>query len=171
MSEPAEATLDLALFPDGRPPDGDPTGVALEQYRLILETTESLQARRQTLHTFFMSINSLFLAAIGLLAKESLDNSAVAMGVIVLGVAGGLLSESWRRQLLAYGNVSSSKWKVINEFEGALPSRPFCAEWKVLQEKPKYRSFTQNEGAVPVAFLLLYLISVIAGVLLVAGVG
>jgi hypothetical protein len=171
MSEPAEATFDQALFPDGLPPDGDATTVALQQYSLILSTTESLQARRQTLHTFFMSINSLFLAAIGLLAKESLDNSAVAIGVVVLGVAGGLLSESWRRQLLAYGNVSSSKWKVINEFECALPSRPFCAEWNVLKEKPKYRSFTANESTVPVAFLSLYVVAVVAGVLLVAGVG
>ena len=121
----------------------------------MLGTTESLEARRQTLHTFFMSINSLFLAAIGLLAKESLDNSAVAVGVIVLAIAGCLLSESWRRQVISYGNVAASKWTVINAFESCSPTRPFCAEWQAFKRR-QYRSFTRNERAIPVAFVALY---------------
>jgi hypothetical protein len=170
MSAPADP-LERLLFPAGVPAAADAQSLALEQYRLMLETTESLQARRQSLHTFFMSINSLFLAAIGLLAKESLDNSAVAVGVIVLGLAGGLLSESWRRQVLSYGNVAKSKWTVINEFEVGLPARPFCAEWQVLQRLPSHRSFTENEATIPLAFLVLYVVAIVAGALLVAGVG
>ena len=172
MNEPSpEASLEAALFPGGPPASAELTNVALEQYKAILDTTEALQARRQTLHTFFMSINSLLIAAIGLLANESRDSEAIAVGVIVLGIGGGLLSESWRRQLIAYGNVSSSKWKVINEFEQALPSSPFCAEWQVLRQKPKYRSFTENERFVPVVFELLYALAVVLGVVLAVGVG
>jgi hypothetical protein len=164
------AQADPELFPDGLPETPDGTAVALEQYKLILGTTESLESRRQTLHTFFMSINSLFLAAIGLLAKESLDNAAVAIGVIVLAIAGGLLSESWRRQVISYGNVAASKWTVINEFETCLPTSPFCAEWQALQRRD-YRSFTTNETTIPVAFVVLYGVAVVAGLLLLAGVG
>lgn len=170
MSEPAEP-IEVLVFPSGPPVDGDMRMAALEQYKVMLGTTESLQARRQSLHTFFMSINSLFLAAIGLLAKESLDNEAVAIGVIVLGIAGGLLSESWRRQVLSYGNVAKSKWTVINEFESGLPSRPFCAEWQVLQRLPAHRSFTENEAAIPLAFLVLYVVAIVAGAVLALGVG
>lgn len=170
MSEPADS-LARHVFPDGAPMDADARALALEQYKAMLGTTETLQTRRQSLHTFFMSINSLFLAAIGLLAKESLDNAGVAVGVMVLGVAGGLLSESWRRQVLSYGNVAKSKWTVINEFESTLPARPFCAEWQVLQRLPAHRSFTQNEAVIPIAFLVLYVVSIAAGVLLAAGVG
>jgi hypothetical protein len=170
MSEPDDVVT-RSLFSGGLPSTPETTAGALEQYKLILGTTESLEARRQTLHTFFMSINSLFLAAIGLLAKESLDNAGVAIGVIVLGLAGGLLSESWRRQVVAYGNVAASKWAVINEFESGLPTRPFCAEWQALQRRPRYRSFTSNELNVPVAFSFLYAVAIVAGVLLVAGVG
>jgi hypothetical protein len=170
MSGPADV-VERTLFADGRPAAGDAMAAALEQYKLILGTTESLEGRRQTLHTFFMSINSLFLAAIGLLAKESLDNAGVAIGVIVLGIAGGVLSESWRRQVIAYGNVAASKWTVINEFEAGLPTRPFCAEWQALQRRPGYRSFTSNEMNVPLAFLVLYAVAIVAGVLLAAGVG
>lgn len=164
------AQVDSELFPDGVPATPDGTSLALEQYKLILGTTESLESRRQALHTFFMSINSLFLAAIGLLAKESLDNAAVAIGVVVLAVAGGLLSESWRRQVISYGHVAASKWTVINAFETCLPSSPFCAEWQALQRR-NYRSFTTNETAIPVAFVALYGVAIVAGLLLLAGVG
>lgn len=166
MSEPVDADL----FPDGAPDGPEGTALAVEQYKLMLGTTESLESRRQTLHTFFMSINSLFLAAIGLLGKESLDNSAVAVGIVVLASAGGLLSESWRRQVVSYGHVAASKWTVINAFESCLPSRPFCAEWRALQRRD-YRSFTSNETAIPLAFVVLYGIAILVGVLLLAGVG
>jgi hypothetical protein len=162
--------VDADLFPDGLPASPDAAGLALEQYKLMLGTTESLESRRQALHTFFMSINSLFLAAIGLLGKESLDNSAVAIGIVVLACAGGLLSESWRRQVISYGHVAASKWTVINAFESCLPSRPFCAEWRALQRR-EYRSFTSNETVIPVAFVVLYAVAIVAGVLLLAGVG
>jgi hypothetical protein len=117
-----------------------------------------------------MSINSLFLAAIGLLAKESLDTPAVGIGVMVLAAAGGALSWSWTRQLSSYGDVASSKWKVINAFEACMPSRPFCAEYQEL-ERNDYSSFTKNEAAIPRAFMVLYGIALIGGIVLLADVG
>jgi hypothetical protein len=159
--------VDSDLFPTGTPED---PSLAIEQYKLMLGTIESLESRRQTLHTFFMSINSLFLAAIGLLGKESLDSSEVAVGIVVLAIAGGVLSLSWARQLDSYGAVASSKWTVINAFEACMPSRPFCAEYQDLIRR-EYRSFTSNEAMVPLAFFALYGIALVAGILLLAGVG
>lgn len=160
------AQVDDELFPNGSPPSPD---TPLEQYKLMLGTIESLESRRQTLHTFFMSINSLLLAAIGLLGKQSLDTTEVAVGVMVLAVAGGVLSESWRRQLNTYEKVAASKWTVINAFESCMPSRPFCAEYQELQRKG-YRSFTRNEMVIPIAFLMLYGIALVIGGLLWADV-
>ena len=162
------APVDTDVFPDGPPPSQE---IPLEQYKLMLGTIESLESRRQTLHTFFMSINSLFLAAIGLLAKESLDTAEVAGGVMVLAIAGAVLSASWRRQLASYEAVASSKWTVINAFESCMPSRPFCAEYEVLKQK-HYRSFTKNEAVIPKAFVVLYGLAFAAGAtLLLAGLG
>jgi protein-S-isoprenylcysteine O-methyltransferase Ste14 len=163
------AQVDDDLFPAGLP-SGPDAALPLEQYKLMLGTIESLESRRQTLHTFFMSINSLFLAAIGLLGKESLDSAAVATGVLVLAVAGAVLSWSWRGQLTSYEQVASSKWTVINSFESCMPSRPFCAEYQELQRR-RYRSFTRNEAAIPQAFVVLYGVAFVMGVLLLAGVG
>jgi len=55
-------------------------------------------------------------------------------------------------------------------FETCLPTRPFCAEWQALQRR-NYRSFTTNETVIPDAFVALYGVAVVAGVLLLAGVG
>jgi hypothetical protein len=79
-------------------------------------------------------------------------------------------SESWRRQVISYGNVAASRWTVINAFEVCLPASPLCAEWQALQQRD-YRSFTTNETAIPVAFVALYRVAIAAGILLLAGVG
>jgi hypothetical protein len=164
---PAPPTsVEADLFPTGRPAVTD-VGVVMEQYKLMLQTTESLQARRQSLHTFFMSINSVLLAAIGFIGKESLDTPAVAIGVFLLGLTGAVMSWSWRQQLVSYGDVSACKWKVISQIEETLPSRPFCAEYQALKRKD-YKSFTEAERKIPEYFALLYLISIIVGVLLAA---
>lgn len=155
MSERVERDL----YPGGTPASLD---AALEQYKLILGTIESLESRRQTLHTFFMSVNSLFVAAIGLLAKESLDTAEVAWGVVAFAAAGVVISMSWRLQLHSYEKVASSKWKVINAFESHMPSRPFCAEYAELQRQ-NYRSFTKNEAWIPVLFVVLYLVAGLVG--------
>jgi hypothetical protein len=164
---PSEPPVEGDLFPDGRPTSETQIALVLEQCKLILDTTESIESRRQTLHTFFMSINSLFLAAIGLLGKESLDTPGVGVGVILLGATGALLSVSWGQQVRSHGHVTASKWEVINQIEAALPSRPFCAEWRALQRRG-YRSFTAVESSIPVTFTALYAISVVVGALLVA---
>jgi hypothetical protein len=165
----AEPPVERDLFPRGRPASENETALAFEQFKLILQTTESLETRRQTLHTFFMSVNSLFLAAIGLIAKESLDTPAVTVGVIVLGIAGALLSSSWRRQISSHGSVTSSKWEVINRMEAAFPCQPFCAEYQALLRRD-YRSFTAIERSIPIAFVGLYAISLTVGGLLLVDV-
>jgi hypothetical protein len=168
MPVPPATSVEADLFPNGRPTAAD-VAVVTEQYELMLQTTESLQARRQTLHTFFMSINSVLLAAIGFIGKQSLDTSAVAIGVVLLGLTGAVMSWSWRQQLVLYGTVSASKWEVINQIEEVLPSRPFCAEYKALKRKGYKLStvpFTEAEGRIPTYFVGLYSILIVLGVLL-----
>lgn len=161
--------IEQDLFPEGRPATPEQVASVLDQYKLLVQTTESLESRRQTLHTFFMSINSLLLAAIGLIGKESLDTPTVGVGVVMLGVTGVVMSVSWLQQIHSHGRVASSKWEVINHIERVLPSQPFCAEWQALQRRA-YRSFTDIECLVPQVFITLYVISVMSGGLLLADI-
>jgi hypothetical protein len=159
-------TVESDVFANGAPQESQADRV-LEQYKLVLGTAESLESRRQTLHTFFMSINSLFLAAVGVLGKESFDTPRLGIAVIVLGAVGVLLSASWLLQISAHGRLFSSKWEVINALEQVLPSQPFRAEYKSLRRRG-YRPFTDIEKRIPWSFAGLYAVSVVAGSLLLA---
>jgi hypothetical protein len=50
--------VDDELFRNGEPGPGDAEAL-LTQYRLFVETSETLGARRQVVNTFFLSVNSI----------------------------------------------------------------------------------------------------------------
>jgi hypothetical protein len=149
----------------------DSEAALIEQYRLILESSESLQTRRQTLHTFFLSINTLFIGAIGLLGRESLGHDpGLALVIVGLAAFGFFLCGSWRRQIRAYGNVNSSKFDVIQRLEARLPAAPFLAEWIALVQRD-FQSFTEAESRIPTVFRWIYVLAALAGIaLFVVGV-
>jgi hypothetical protein len=175
--EPAEGTLeaaaaildellvDVALFRNRRQLHDHPQADRVfDQYKAIIDSAETLQNRRQALHAFYMSINSLFLAGIAVVGRESIQGDAwLAAGPIALAVTGLLMCESWRRQIAAYGAVNNSKFDVINKIERELPIAPFLAEWISLQQR-NFESFTKTEGRIPSVFMLLYGVAVIAAV-------
>lgn len=161
--------LESEVFGGDHPSTDEQRSEVIEQYKMMLGTIESLEGRRQALHTFFMSINSLLLAAIGLVAKESLDEPAVSAGVILLATMGAAFSVCWTLQIASHGTVLASKWEVFNHMERALPSRPFSAEYECMQRRG-YRSFTRIESLVPLVFTALYAVSLVGGVLLATDV-
>lgn len=164
-AEQEQEQVQRHLFPAGVPAASAQLTTVLEQYKLFLATAESIETRRQTLHTFFMSINSLLLAASGLIGKQALDTPRVGAGVVLLGLLGAVLSVSWLQQVKSHGHVMKSKWEIINAFEAVLPSQPFCGEWQSLQRR-SYRSFTDIERYMPIAFIVLYALAGITGLLL-----
>lgn len=155
------------VFPAGVPTDDTKCSLVLEQYKQMLQTIESLEAKRQTLHTFFMSVNTLLLAAIGLIAKESLDKPGVTAGITLLAALGVEFSCIWLAQILSHEEVLKSKWTVFNDLERALPSRPFGEEYALLGSS--FVSFSKIECRVPKAFRRVYAVVLAAGVLLTAG--
>lgn len=57
-----DKSVDDELFLNGEPTPGDAEAL-LTQYRLFVETSEALVVRRQGVNAFFLSVNSLVLAA------------------------------------------------------------------------------------------------------------
>ena len=158
--------VDAALFRFG-PPAQVLDLTLIEQYKLILQTSESLQNRRQAFHVFFMSINSLFLGAIGLVTRESLVSSGwLAAPALALAIFGFFLCGSWRRQINSYGHVNTSKFDVINRIEAKLPVAPFVAEYIALLQRD-WESFTKAERRIPTVFRYIYVLAALtaAGIL------
>ena len=60
-----------------------------------------------------------------------------------------------------YKLLNTEKFNVINSIENKLPVKPFNDEWKKLKNNKKYKDSTKLEKALPIMFMLLYVIAII----------
>lgn len=145
-----------------------------EQYKIYLQTSESLVSRRQTVNSFYISVNAAMLSIAGAVSAVCSDKSAKIMVVCVIALVGIILDISWIYILEAYGTLNASKMKVLSIIEKQLPARLYDAEWEVMSDKMsnrRYVSFTDSEKRIPYLFGIVYLLIVIATVLYLALAG
>lgn len=136
----------------------------LEQYKLFLQTSEDLVNRRQNVNSFYLSISSAIVAIMGVVFAMDFDYFSEMIIGLACCVVGLILSVSWAKSLSCYGNLNSSKMKIISSIEKQLPLSLFDAEWAALSDKlnkKKYVSFTESEQIIPRLFGLLYLLVII----------
>ena len=165
------AVLRGLLFPGGPPADGNQPGQSLiDQYRLLVESSERVVARRQTANTFFLSINSALLIVAGVLFREgevlSIAGGTVGAGLSVMGL---LICFVWWRMVTSFRQLNTAKFRIIHLLEEYLPAAVFNAEWVALGEGANpalYRPFTQLETWIPIGLMGLYGLAVVSGVVL-----
>lgn len=163
----ASDPLERKLFPSGAPPpDGRTQQSLVDQYRLLVESSERVVSRRQTANTFFLSINSALLIFAGVLLREG-DLSSVMAGAggIGLSVIGFFINFAWRRMVISSRQLNEAKFKIIHLLEQHLPATVFAAEWDALgrgQDPSLYHPFTGIETRIPAALMLLYAAAVVA---------
>ena len=141
----------------------------LEQYKLFVGTSESLVSRRQRVNTFFLSVNSIILATIGLLIREKTARSIAGPALVALGMSGTVLCFAWHRMISSFGQLNRGKFEVIHALERRLPARIFTAEWVALGEGKdlsKYKPFTRTESLTPWIFGALETLMIVAGIIL-----
>lgn len=61
-----------------------------------------------------------------------------------------------------YKLLNAEKFNVINTIEKKLPVTPFNDEWEKLKNNKKYADCTKLEKALPIMFIILYVVSVVA---------
>lgn len=131
----------------------------LEIYKLYVEMADRISARRQSVNSFFLAINTAIVALIGYV---QLGNTAQAGSSFywLVALAGIVLCFLWYRILRSYRDLNSGKFKVIHEIEKYLPLHPYDAEWTAVGrgEDPKlYLPFTHVEIIVPWVFFAIHL--------------
>ena len=130
----------------------------LEIYKVFVEMADKVSARRQTANSFFLSVNTALVAAIGYVGFGlGKSESHTFNGFVAL--AGMILCFLWFALILSYKNLNSAKFKVIHEIEQCLPLAPYDAEWETAArgEKPLiYWPFTHIEMLVPWVFFLIH---------------
>lgn len=162
----SDDSIARALFPKGTEFDGLDRAQLLEQYKIMVQTSETLVGRRQNVNTYFLSVNTLLLTAIGLVVREEVTAKPGSSEVLLflLGVTGVLLAIAWRRLVKSYRQLNTGKFRVINLLEKNLPASLFDAEWEALGrggDKDKYRPFTATESVIPWIFAALYAAAII----------
>ena len=162
--------VDDELFRGGEPTASDAEAL-LTQYRLFVETSEALVVRRQGVNTFFLSVNSVVLAAAGLLLRDGKFSDLESLVLTLLGFGGGMLCVIWRRLISSCCQLSKGKFDVIHALERRLPARMFIAEWEALgrgEDPKKYKPFTKIEVNTPLVFSGLHFLLVCAGIYMLA---
>ena len=169
MTSSDESDFESVLFPSGAVfVEGARQSILFGQYRLFVDSSEKLVARRQTVNTFFLSINALLLSAAGFIVKDVPQEGAAFVGVLALGLAGILSCITWRNVLRSYRQLNAGKFVVIHALEQHLPAALFNAEWHALGEgrdKKKYTPFTTSEALIPIVFAVLYSIAMLGSVI------
>lgn len=138
----------------------------IEQYKTYIESAERVSDRRQTANAFFLSANSLLVAAESILVEHW---SSIGFLQIFISFAGGILCFTWYRLIRSYRDMNSGKFKVINAMEKELPMVMYDAEWDVLgrgDDPSKYLKFTKIELRVPKLFLALHILVGLIAVLI-----
>lgn len=136
-----------------------------EQYKLYVEASDKVSNRRNAANTFFLSINSLIVTVIAFLYKEKyqLTNKWEILFPLVAVLS---LCYVWWRLILSYKQLNSAKFKIINEYEKKLPTKPYVsAEWKALGRGKKpdlYKPLSDVEKWVPRIFATIYFLGAIA---------
>ena len=141
--------------------------ILLEQYKVFLQTSEDLVSRRQNVNNFYISINSALMAAFGIIWALNILPIYKFFTGMLLSIVGIILSISWIKLLASYGDLNSSKMKIISYIEKQLPASLYDAEWAALSDKlnkRKYVSFTNSEKRVPLLFIIVYICVSICGI-------
>lgn len=164
--------LDSQLFPRGTPKSEAERALTFELYKLMVQSSEGLVARRQGVNTFFLTISGALLTAIGLIVGRGDVPRLQALGVLVLAITGMVLSFAWVSLIKSFGQLNTGKFKVINRLEQEFPAAIYLAEWHALgkgKEPKRYRTFTSREVWTPWAFATVYAIASVVALGVSAG--
>jgi len=126
----------------------------LEQYKLYVESAEKVSERRVSANNYLLTVNAFLVTLYGVLAASPYRS----VWVILVPIAGVLVSLTWFQIIVSYRNLNSVKFKVIHEIEQYLPAALFEYEWQKAEEGrgKAYRPLTHLEQWVPLVFIALY---------------
>jgi len=108
-----EQSIEHQLFGDREPTVADEEALSA-QNRLFVETSEALVVRRQHVSTFFLSANSLVLAAAGLLLRDGKLSDLESGALVCLSLGGGIICVVWGRIISIFRQLSKGKVEVIH---------------------------------------------------------
>ncbi|CAC9641924.1 RipA family octameric membrane protein [bacterium endosymbiont of Bathymodiolus sp. 5 South] len=128
----------------------------LEQYKLYVEMADRISGRRQSANSFFLSVNTAIIAAVGYV---NFSSKTISEFYCLISFAGIVQCYIWFRLIRSYKDLNSAKFKVIHELESLLPVAPYDTEWNKVESgrnSKLYLPFTHIEAYIPWVFLVIH---------------
>lgn len=131
----------------------------LEQYKTYVEMADRISARRALANTYFLTLNTAILTAIGVFWNKAPSGSNWALVIPLIVLIGQCLNWYWL--IRSYRQLNSGKYMVIAALERKLPATPYYGgEWLALGEgkdRTRYWPLTHVEQGIPILFATAYL--------------
>lgn len=162
-----EPIRDALWNASGQPGAGSPEAASalLEQYKLYVEMADRVSARRGNTNTFFLTLNTTAVTAIGLLWSGHLRESKWIIAFLFIGLI--IQCMAWFWLLRSYRQLNSAKYAVVGALEERLPASPYwSAEWMALGEgkdPTRYWPLSHLEQLIPTLFGIIYVFGFILG--------
>jgi hypothetical protein len=171
-SSPSLEPIRDALWNDspGRPGLESPeqASILVEQYKLYVEMADRVSARRGSTNTFFLTLNTAAVTAIGLLWSGHLRESKWILAFLFAGLI--IECMAWFWLLRSYRQLNSAKYAVVGAVEERLPASPYwSAEWVALGEgrdPARYWPLSHIEQLIPSLFASIYIFGLVLGLTL-----
>jgi len=145
----------------------DERSTILEQYKVYVEMADRVSARRGLANTFFLTLNTAVVSAVGLSLGKGLSGSRWPYSLLFIGLLVQCLAWFWI--IRSYRQLNTAKYAVVGALEERLPASPYwAAEWTALGEgkdPARYWPLTHLEQWIPTLFAALYIFGFIAALI------
>jgi hypothetical protein len=137
----------------------DDQELLLEQYKIMVSSTEKVTEQRLKVNNLFFTITSSILSISFAVGKAFNFSITGIIFMFLLALMALLVSFFWEKLINSYGKLNTGKFKVISEIEKRLHTNMFEHEWEILTKEIKYEPNTRTEAVVIQGFrILIYII-------------
>lgn len=128
----------------------------LEIYKLMVEDVREARRARRDLSNVFMTLNIAGMSALGFLARADGLPDPVLFSLCALALATTCVI--WRTSNSYYTVLLAAKYKNIYALEDDLGAHPIRNEWETITGKRRTMKWWSLERAMPLLFILAYIV-------------
>lgn len=134
----------------------------LEQYKLMVASTEKVTEQRMKVNNLFFTITSTILSITLIIGKTFEFSLVGAVGMLIITFMAFLVTFFWEKLVNSYGKLNTGKFLVIDRIEKQLRTNMFEYEWNVLTKEIEYEPNTNTEVKVIQRFrIFIFIIFII----------
>lgn len=134
----------------------------LEQYRMLIDSTNKSEDRRGTVNNFFLAANGVFapylLKTFPLVGNHELSNLLILTLMVTVGL---IVSIEWLSIIRVYEKLNIINYIAIKSCEEKLPLNVFSSKTELLAkhtDSHKANVFLSRETNIPKLFAAIYLL-------------